>query len=356
MVTMIEFARAGRTIAYIGAAAQVIGLGWDAVLHRVDPDFAAREGIFTLTNPGHVLFAGGIALVVLGLGMMLLGGGRRGRLLRYGATAALGALSLGALALISTSDGGLGGHAHSAETVRVHEDGTQHTHDEHEASVKQQGMASTGIQAVAGHEHDGSSPGFGAFGDQAQSRHQHRPDVAISLNDLSVMQEQVDAARAGTERYRDIREALKDGYVQMTQDLPLIAAHFVSPRNALDGVFDPAKPEILLYAKRDGRWDLVGLSYTMPFAGTDTPPEGFAGPLDVWHYHTNLCFSGQRVISAAMTTDQCRQAGGRFVANTGWMAHLWLYLESPEGVFAHQNSLLTGSGAVLTRAELAAMQ
>lgn len=38
------------------------------------------------------------------------------------------------------------------------------------------------------------------------------------------------------------------------------------------------------------------------------------------------------------------------------MAHLWLYSESPEGLFAHQNSALKGSGAVVTRAEIAAMR
>jgi hypothetical protein len=38
------------------------------------------------------------------------------------------------------------------------------------------------------------------------------------------------------------------------------------------------------------------------------------------------------------------------------MMHLWLYYESPEGLFSHENSRLKGSGAVLSRAELAAMQ
>jgi hypothetical protein len=269
-------------------------------------------------------------------------------------TAVLLALSTGALALAATGEGGLaGGHAHT-ETVHVHEDGTTHTHEEHEAFVQTQDAS--GNAAAAGDHQHGQTSAFGQFGDAGQSRHQHAPDIAISFGDLQTLEEQVATARAATEKYQDVREALKDGYVQATQDLPLIAAHFINARYALDGAFDPAKPEILLYAKLDGVWTLVGLSYSMPFQGTETPPEGFAGPLDVWHYHTNLCFSGQRVISAQMTAEQCRQAGGRFAPNTGWMAHLWLYLESPEGLFAHQNSLLKGSGAVLTRAELAAMQ
>lgn len=344
---MIDLTRAGRIAAIAGAACQLAGLGWDAVLHRLDPDLAAREGVFTLTNPGHVLFAGGLALVVAGLGLMLLAGGRRSRALRYGALGGLALLSFGALGLAATGEGGLtGGHRHT-ETLHVHEDGATHTHAEHEAFVAQQGAET--------HKHNQGSA-FGAFGDSGQSRHQHGADVPISLGDLTTVQAQVEAARAATEKYRDVRAALQDGYVQVTQDLPKIAAHFTNPRYALDGVFDPAKPEILLYAKLEGQWTLVGLSYTQPFTGNETPPEGFAGPLDVWHYHTNLCFTSQRVRGAGVTAEQCRQAGGRFVANTGWMAHLWLYLESPEGLFAHENSLLKGSGAVLTRAELAAMQ
>ena len=346
---MTELSRAGRIIATVGAVAQLIGLGWDAVLHRLDPELAAREGVFTLTNPGHLLFAGGLALVVIGIGMILIGGGSR-RIVRYGSVSVLAVLSLGAFALAATGEGGLsGGHSHEEAVVHVHEDGVEHTHDEHQAFVQQQAASST----QAAHSH-GAAPS-GTAGTSSQSRHQDAPDIPVTATDLATLQEQIATARAATEQYLDVRQALNDGYVEVTQDLPGIAAHFVNARYALDGVFDPAKPEVLLYAKLDGLWTLVGLSYTAPFTGAETPPEGFAGPLDVWHYHTDLCFSAQRVRSAGGTAEQCRQAGGRFVKNTGWMAHLWLYKESPEGLFAHQNSLLKGSGAVLTSAELAAM-
>src|SRR3712207_5514441 len=121
---MINLARAGRLTAFAGAAAQLVGLGWDAVLHRLDPDLAAREGIFTLTNPGHVLFGGGIAIIVTGALMFFAG---RALITTRPLAFALPAVALATLATatfaLAASTGTLGGPEH------VHEDGTVHTHD-----------------------------------------------------------------------------------------------------------------------------------------------------------------------------------------------------------------------------------
>jgi hypothetical protein len=351
--------RSAHWVTFTGVVALLVGLGWDAVLHRLDPGLAEREGVFNLSNPGHVLFAGGIAVVVAGMTLFLLGrlAGWQGQRAARRTLLAVPPIALVALAAVSfgvamASGSSLSGrHTHTTEEVHVHDDGMVHNHEEHQAFVAAQGGASQ----QAGHDH-GQAGAALAKSDDGQSRHQHGEDIPISGADLIKLQDQLVAARAGTEQYQDVRVALRDGFIQVTQDLPGIAAHFVSARYLADGVFDPAKPEILLYAKLDGLWKLVGLSYLSPHNGTETAPEGFAGPLDVWHYHTGLCFQGQRVISNSLDQSQCQARGGRFTANTGWMAHLWLYDEGPEGLFAHENSLLKGSGAVLTRADIAAMQ
>src|SRR2546423_14849689 len=53
-------------IGLLGAASLLLGLALDAYLHAQDPTLAHREGIFTLSNPGHALLGAGIAMAVVG--------------------------------------------------------------------------------------------------------------------------------------------------------------------------------------------------------------------------------------------------------------------------------------------------
>src|SRR5206468_8620178 len=117
-----------RTAAFMSAGlASVVallgGLALDAYLHAKDPTLVHREGLFTLTNPGHVLLGIGIALAVVGVV------GAAYTSLPYGIWVRRGLLG-GALALIVVSRD-IAGWAASQEwsrTATTSSTGSSHDH------------------------------------------------------------------------------------------------------------------------------------------------------------------------------------------------------------------------------------
>jgi hypothetical protein len=49
----------------LGAGSAAAGLAWDATLHARQPVLAAHEGVFTTSNPAHVLLLAGLGLALL---------------------------------------------------------------------------------------------------------------------------------------------------------------------------------------------------------------------------------------------------------------------------------------------------
>src|SRR5438034_6485735 len=79
-----------------GVVLQLAGLTWDAVLHGQDHGLAAAEGLFSLRNPAHLLFASGLGMAVAGTVLLLVRRtpahpvpGRLRRAYRIGAAAGL---------------------------------------------------------------------------------------------------------------------------------------------------------------------------------------------------------------------------------------------------------------------------
>jgi hypothetical protein len=86
--------------------------------------------------------------------------------------------------------------------------------------------------------------------------------------------------------------------------------------------------------------------------GRDTPPEGFVWPNDVWHYHEHVCIKmgpGGTLDTPfgadleGVTAEMCTDVGGAWIANTGYMVHVWNVpgYESPDGMFTELNRRLT---------------
>ena len=163
-------------------------------------------------------------------------------------------------------------------------------------------------------------------------------ELNMSLDELSRLVAQLDTVRTATEKFRDVDVALKAGYRQATEEVPNMGAHFVHPLRSLDGKFDPARPEILLYVRdEEGEWELVGTSFvqSLLLAGFDHP-QAFVGPLDNWHVHYELC-TGPTFTSRSATQAECRKDGGVWVPAYGWMIHAWVWVDNPLGVFTMWN-------------------
>jgi hypothetical protein len=303
----------------LGVALELVGLAIDARLHESDPGLG-EEGLVAFKNPGHVIAMLGVAMTVAGVlwAVVLAPSARNGRAYWLGRalpgflflTLAVGTASY--VALADTSGLGFAPHGHPGEmTDSAHIDDLSNLTPEEIALV-------------------------------SDSRHEHATEIPLLGGDLDRLQEQVAVARTAAAKYEDISAALRDGYAQITQDLPLIGAHFIHREYSSDGLFDPARPEMLVYGYQDGSWRLYGFSYItrLKATGEEDPPEGFAGPLDVWHTHLNWCFtlSGARVTDA----ERCGKLGGYFVERQGYMLHLWTR-DNPNGLFSHSHPDLKGS-------------
>lgn len=187
----------------------------------------------------------------------------------------------------------------------------------------------TATDSDASHTHTLDSADSSVLGEG--EAHSHGTEVHVTTEQLLAAGKFVQDVKANLAQYEDIRAGMAAGYVQLTQDLPGIAAHFVNLKYLNDNVeMDPTRPEFLLYTKRlDGNWKLVGaMFYALPRG--DTPPS-FFGPLDVWHRHENLCFQAGGVKVAA---SQAECPGGLFTKETNWQLHVWI-LDGGAGVFAH---------------------
>ena len=137
--------------------------------------------------------------------------------------------------------------------------------------------------------------------------------VADSNHGLSALTHQELAlARRATAKYHDVEQAEADGYVDFNLFESGEGFHYIK-FSLLDGTFDPAQPEILLYATVPGedRLQLVGVEYLVPLALSSGPPSGFTGDADEW-----------------------REDAEGFGL---WEVNAWLWLHNPDGVFAHDN-------------------
>jgi len=176
------------------------------------------------------------------------------------------------------------------------------------------------------------------------------PGGTLLPNEVGPLRNELTAARAYGMEHNTPDKAIAAGYYNTTNDVPFMGAHFLNSQYLTDGVFDPGKPEGLLFSKLgnpDNDWQLVGVWYLLlpgqGGASVDSPPEGFAGNLDLWHQHFGLC-TRAGVISENNSAESCAADNGNYIGDLRWMMHVWVYPESgvdnSQGVFVYLNTEL----------------
>lgn len=136
----------------------------------------------------------------------------------------------------------------------------------------------------------------------------------VKANDDSCLDRQtkreLNRARRATARYHNINNAIADGYADINVFIPNMGYHYLKSA-ILDDVFDPEKPELLVYADfGNGHLRLVAVEYAVPTSLSEVPPEGFYGDDDHWHRNDTFGL---------------------------WTLHAWIWYHNPDGVFADFN-------------------
>ncbi|HZP58446.1 MAG TPA: hypothetical protein VFC53_12990 [Dehalococcoidia bacterium] len=356
-------------LATAGVVVVFFGLGVDAWRHNHS---AAEESLLSLSNPGHLIAAIGLAMTGAGVLIaltqsMLRDAQTREHLIRRfvpvaAAWVAVIAVGTGSLTYIKAT-GVTIGHTHGA-TASVAADGHDHgattttVGEGQDASGVASALKAQGIStddgtdpskvpgALNGTAHDhGKQPTF----TQIESLGEDQllplfPANTVSAADFSQLKSQIEAARKVAEQFPTVEAAKAAGYVNTTSDVPYMGEHYLNFNYVRDGVFDPSKPEGLLFSKIDsGPEKLVGVWYLLiPGIGgitRDTQPAGFASDLDLWHAHVGLCLVGLSGASEGETKESCTAKGGNFTPDLRWMMHVWVApgMDNPDGVFAYLN-------------------
>jgi hypothetical protein len=136
---------------------------------------------------------------------------------------------------------------------------------------------------------------------------------AIASNEVAES-EYLRSVRAATSKFHSTNQAIMAGYQpdEHCVSVPGVGGmgyHWANP-SLVDPIFDPLKPEVLLYAKGPGgKLHLVALEYVVINANQPAPQ-----------------FDGQAF-----------DVGGAPVPVPHWTLHVWLYENNPSGMFAKFN-------------------
>ncbi len=299
-----------------GLIALLSGLSWDAWAHAGDPHLAVHEGIFTLSNPAHVVLVIGIGGVVIGVLGALDASFRasapassedRRRRVALGAAAVPVAVSVAVAgwAVTRPLPSPAAVAPPTAEGAGSGGDGSDEPDD---------------ADVVADSPHHGPAERDDA--DEAvTAREQAEADALVTATKLAL-------ASAG---YEDVARAEAAGY-RPVQPPTSRLVHYVNIAHLVDGgVLDPTAPESLVYLSSPDGPVLQGAMFILP--SVDSPIPEVGGLAAHWHGHDDLCFSTSTamIVGTVGADGTCPRGSSHQV--TPPMLHVWT-VERAGGPFA----------------------
>jgi hypothetical protein len=179
----------------------------------------------------------------------------------------------------------------------------------------------------------------------------------LTAQQQALLQQQLILARATAMRYPTVADAEAAGWRRAGPFAPGLGAHFFKwTGTGGSGFVAPGpltsaeimSPASMIYDGTHPDSRIAGLMYV---TSANFYPSGFAGPNDIWHYHSNVCVvylpnGGIDTPFGADTTvpkSMCDGVRGQLLARTPWMLHVWVVpgYDSPEGIFSHDNEAIT---------------
>jgi len=219
-------------------------------------------------------------------------------------------------------------------------------------------IATAAVASPSARDHAAGS--HGAHGDAAHDdlgfsllSNGHHHEITVQQLDPAT-QAALDAQLAVTREvaltYPTVKDAEAAGFGRVGPYVPGLGVHYAKYTAA---AFNPAgvmddealrNPLVIIYEGSDPTSRVAGFMY---YSASQTEPEGFAGPNDVWHYHERLClkFADGKIdapygLDNQATDEQCARAGGSMIEQTAWMVHVWSvpgYDDIQAGTFAEHN-------------------
>ena len=153
-------------------------------------------------------------------------------------------------------------------------------------------------------------------------------DRAPTEHEREDADELYEATVAAVAKYADPARAAADGY--NIDGMYGREFHAANDAYKIDGkVFDPERPENLIYAVTPNGPVLIGVMFEMEGLGKPGPSIG--GPLTVWHAHDNVCFALTPPAIAGLTSPfgVCPM-GSLTIPITNEMIHVWTLPGAPD--------------------------